>query len=378
MNLENTESLIVKFFNNEFSIEELDLLMKLLDEPKNLRLFKKYVKINFISKYYMNDLDRNETINTVVGLIQKEKKRLRYKSIGYKFSIAASIILLIGLSFQMFFNLDVKKINPSVDSVVLTTSDGKEIILNNNDQTVIDSKINLKQNDDELVYSDINQKAENIQHHLVVPYGKRFNISLSDGTKVFLNSGSSISYPAVFGTNSPRLVELRGEAYFDVTEDKNSIFRVSSGKIMVEVYGTQFNFRNYNEDYFSDVVLVNGSVGIKDSENSELTMLTPSMKGSVNKENFSVRKMRVNTSVYTSWIEGNVIFRNETFSQIVQKLERLYNVTIINNKKDSDQLFNASIDVESESIEQVLDYFEEIYNVQHSFYENKIIINEDN
>jgi len=375
MNLENTESLIVKFFNNECSIEELDLLLKLLDEPKNLRLFKKYVKINLFSKYYMNDIDRNDTINTIVGLIHKEKKRLKHKSILFKFSIAATIILLFGLSFQMFFNQDVKKINPYVDSVVLTTSDGKEIILNNNDQTVIDSKINLKQNDDELVYSDINKKGENIQHHLVVPYGKRFNISLSDGTKVFLNSGSSISYPAFFGANSTRLVELKGEAYFDVTEDKNSIFRVSSGNIMVEVYGTQFNLRNYNEDYFSDVVLVEGSVGIKDRENSQLTMLTPGIKGSVNKENFSINKMRVNTSVYTSWIEGNVIFRNETFSQIVQKLERLYNVTIINNKKDSDQLFNASIDVESESIEQVLDYFEEIYNVQHTFYENKIIIN---
>ena len=156
-----------------------------------------------------------------------------------------------------------------------------------------------------------------------------------------------------------------------------TLAQLDTGKIKVEVYGTQFNLRNYKEDYFSDVVLVNGSVGVKDSENSELTMLTPGMKGSVNKENFSVRKMRVNTSVYTSWIEGNVIFRNETFSQIVQKLERLYNVTIINNKKDSDQLFNASIDVETESIEQVLDYFEEIYNVQHFFYENKIIISED-
>lgn len=375
--MENTQRLIVRFFNNECSIEELDLLMKLLDEPKNIRLFKKYVKINLLSKYYMNDIDRNETINTVIGLIQKEKKRLRHKSIGYKFSIAASIILLIVISFQMFFNQDVQKISPTIDDIVLTTSDGKEIILNNNEQTVIDSKINLKQNDDELVYADIKQIDDNIQHHLIVPYGKRFNITLSDGTKVFLNSGSSISYPAVFSTNSPRLVELNGEAYFDVTENKNSIFQVSSGKIKVEVYGTQFNLRNYHEDFFSDVVLVNGSVGIKDSENSELTMLTPGMKGSVNKENFSVRKMRVNTSVYTSWIEGNVIFRNETFSQIVQKLERLYNVTIINNKKDSDQLFNASIDVETESIEQVLDYFEEIYNLQHFFYDNKIIIGED-
>lgn len=377
MSTEITESLIVKFFNNECSIEELDLLLKKLDESDNLQLFKRYVKINLYSKYHMNDLDRNETINTVLDLIHKEKKKIKYKSLVSKLGIAASIILFFGVGFQLFFDQGDKKISPSEDLIVLTTSDGKEIILDNNDQTVIDSKINLKQNDNGLVYSEINQKAENIQHHLVVPYGKRFNITLSDGTKVFLNSGSSISYPAVFVANSPRLVELKGEAYFDVTEDKNSIFRVSSEKIMVEVFGTQFNLRNYNEDYFSDVVLVNGSVGIKDSENSELTMLTPGMKGSLNKENFSINKMRVNTSVYTSWIEGNVIFRNETFSQIVQKLERLYNVTIINNKKDSDQLFNASIDVETESIEQVLDYFEEIYNVQHFFYENKIIINED-
>ena len=109
MNLENTESLIVKFFNNECSIEELDLLMKLSDEQKNLRLFKNMSKSIYSSKYYMNDIDRNETINTVVGLIHKEKKRLKYKSILFKFSIAASIILLIGLSFQMFFNQDVKR-----------------------------------------------------------------------------------------------------------------------------------------------------------------------------------------------------------------------------------------------------------------------------
>ena len=120
---------------------------------------------------------------------------------------------------------------------------------------------------------------------------------------------------------------------------------------MVEVYGTQFNLRTIMRIIFRMLYLLKIQ-GIKDRENSELTMLTPGIKGSVNKENFSINKMRVNTSVYTSWIEGNG-FRNETFSQIVQKLERLYNVTIINNKKDSDQLFNASIDVESESIEQV-------------------------
>ena len=106
------------------------------------------------------------------------------------------------------------------------------------------------------------------------------------------------------------------------------------------------------KDNNSDIVLVNGSIGITNSQNNNVTKLTPGYKGSVNKESLLIEKSKINTKIYTSWIDGEFIFRNESFSQILKKLERLYNVTIIDNRKnDSNELFNASIDVEDEKIE---------------------------
>ena len=134
--------------------------------------------------------------------------------------------------------------------------------------------------------------------------------------------------------------------------------------------------RNYPEDYISDIVLVKGSVGITNSQSNKVTELTPGFKGSVNKENFMVETTKINTKLYTSWINGEVIFRNESFNQIVKKLERLYNVTIINNHEFiSKELFNANIDVENEKIEDVLSYFNQIYNIEYQTFKNKIIIN---
>ena len=90
---------------------------------------------------------------------------------------------------------------------------------------------------------------------------------------------------------------------------------------------------------------------------------------------FNISKSKVNSKIYTSWVDGDVIFRNETFDQIIQKLQRLYNITIINNSKISNQLFNASINVEEEKIEEVLGYFNKIYNIDFQIFNNKIIIN---
>ena len=104
-------------------------------------------------------------------------------------------------------------------------------------------------------------------------------------------------------------------------------------------------------------------------------MLSPGYKASIDKEIFKITKSKVNSKIYTSWVDGDVIFRNETFEQIIQKLQRLYNITIINNSEISNQLFNASINVEEETIEEVLGYFNKIYNIDFQIFNNKIIIN---
>ena len=124
-----------------------------------------------------------------------------------------------------------------------------------------------------------------------------------------------------------------------------------------------------------DIVLVEGSLGISNENSNDINMLSPGYKASIDKEIFNISKSKVNSKIYTSWVDGDVIFRNETFEQIIQKLQRLYNITIINNSKISNQLFNASINVEKEKIEEVLGYFNKIYNIDFQIFNNKIIIN---
>jgi len=376
------EDLIIKYLNQNTSVEDLNQLLIELKNKKNVSLFKSYIKTNYYSLYVMNDIDRKDIIKVIKGKIDLERKKSqRLNFIKKSFKYAALFIIVLGLGFYIKStqqNIVVEdKITPKADDIVLETENGEQIILEKEEKDQkIDPKINLLQKSNQLVY-DKGLKTETLVFHsLKVPYGKRFDIILSDNSKVYLNSGSTLKYPVKFLDNQIREVFLEGEAFFEVSEDEKNIFRVNSNGINVEVYGTKFNFKNYPEDYISDVVLVNGSVGISSSENKSVTKLSPGFKGSVDKESFKVDKVKINTKIYTSWIDGQVIFRRESFNQIITKLERLYNVTIIiNNEKISEELFNASIDTEEEKIEDVLNYFNKIYNIEYQIFNNKIIIN---
>ena len=378
------EDLIIGYINQTSTIEDLKTIIEKLKQPKNISLFKAYIKINYYSIYIMNQSDTESIIKELKSRISKEKSKAKRPYILLNtIKYAAVFCLIFGLGYYSSINSELldepQKIIPKSNDIVLTSEDSKVVLEkddNKTDDKKIISKINLIQKSDQLIYDNNIDIKELVYHSLKVPYGKRFNVVFSDGSKAYLNSGSVIRYPVKFIEDKKREVFLEGEAFFDVAENKNELFIVNSNGINVEVYGTKFNVRNYSEDFNSDIVLVEGSVGINNSEVSELTMLKPGFKGSVDKENFRVKTSKVNTKIYTSWIDGEVIFRNETFNQILKKLERLYNVTIINNKNESlNEVFNAAINVENENIEQVLDYFNKIYNIEYQIFNNKIIIN---
>jgi len=375
--MKSFENLIVKYINQDASVKELEQLLSMLKSKDNIVLFRSYVKINFYSIYLMNDIDNIDIINKIKEKIELEKKKQKSRNQSLRFlKYAAIFILLIGVGYYLRFleleNINSKDVIPKKDDITITTSSGRQLIINELDEITVDKDINLIKSSNELIYSQ-NNKLESLTHKINVPYGKKINIVLSDGTKVYLNSGSNLIYPISFKKNEARIVELIGEAYFDVAP-KSNVFKVKSNDINVEVYGTKFNFKNFPEDDISDVVLVEGSVGIVLEPSNMSTKLLPGQLGKVFKENLDIQTERINTKIYTSWINGEVVFRNEKFSQILLKLERLYNVTIINNKKDNDDLFNASIDLDNESIEEVLSYFKEIYNIEYQIFNNKIII----
>jgi ferric-dicitrate binding protein FerR (iron transport regulator) len=380
------EKLIIKFISRTANLEELCLLMKYLEVKKNVEVFKSFIKINYFSIYTMQNIDRKEILEIVQKRISSEQKRKRREK-NYLKVLRYAAILTIFFGLGYYYNTFQSQTNttqiitPNEDSIVLTTSDGTKIILNEDQKDVeIESQLSLNKNSSQLNYNktfkgnDVIKKP--VFHMLEVPFGKRFKIVLSDGTLVHLNSGSKLKYPVKFDKNKPRTVSLEGEAFFNVAERKNQIFSVNTETINVEVYGTKFNFKNHPEDNYSDVVLVEGSVGLYSKYIDNIIRLKPGIKGSFNKSNLSITQDKINTSIYTSWIDGQVVFRNESFESILIKLERIYNVEIINNSNNKpNETFNAKIDVEKESINDVLSYFNKIYNIKYQTFNNKIIIN---
>ena len=378
------EDLIIGYISQTLTVNDLKEVLKKLKNPGNAEVFKEYVRINYFTIYAMNKLDTDSIIKEINNRIAKEESKKSKRIYFMNFvKYAAVFILIFGLGYYSNNNFviidEIPKITPKANDIVLSSGDDQVVINNDASQekgNKIFSKTNLIQKNNLLIYNDSLELNELVYHTLKVPYGKRFNILFSDGSKVSLNSGSILKYPVKFLSNQKREVFLQGEAYFDVAEDKSNLFVVNSEGINVEVYGTKFMVKNYSEDFTSDIVLVSGSVKIQNSLNKTSLLLKPGHKGSVNKVDFKITETKVNTKIYTSWIHGEVIFRMETFGQILKKLERLYNVTIINNREESlNELFNAAIDVNNEDIEMVLEYFNKIYNIEYKIFNNKIIIN---
>ncbi len=381
----DAENRIVKYFSQSADIHDLDFLNEWLKKEQNQRTFKKYVKTHFAINLAMNDPNLNKIKDELLKEIRNEKKpviRIKFLSV-LKYAAIAILFLSLGylISKNEFGGNDL--IKPREDVVTLQLSNGDlEVITEKGSYELIDNNGEVigVQKGKQLIYKDKGNTTGTKYNTLTIPNGKQFGVVLSDGTKVQLNAGSSMTYPMLFSPDSPRKVTLTGEAFFEVSHDQKRQFIVNTQELDVKVYGTRFNVANYPEDEHTEVVLVDGSVALSQLGDPQIkkeeVFLEPGHMGAYNKRDRSIVDQKVNTSLYTSWMEGNLVFRNETFENITRKLERHYNVVIINNNKDlADETFNATIEMDHETIEQVFNYFNKVYSIEYQIVENKIIIN---
>lgn len=210
------------------------------------------------------------------------------------------------------------------------------------------------------LFSTIKSTDENISYvETKCEYGSKSKITLSDGSIVELNSGSVLRYPNSF-SGKERVVVLEGEAYFDVAKNKQQPFVVKTNSINVKVLGTHFNVKAYFDDNKIITTLLEGLVKVEKTDsllNEQSIILSPNQQYVFDRLSGSVNINEVDASMYTTWRNGSYYFDTETFSDIVKKLERGFNIRIdIKSPRLQNELFSGVFD-RGESIQQILDLF---------------------
>jgi transmembrane sensor len=191
------------------------------------------------------------------------------------------------------------------------------------------------------------QYSETLQT-ITTPYGAKTKITLPDGSLVWLNSGSTLSYPTRF--NERRPVTLVGEAYFKV-EKNGKPFIVSTDYGEVEVKGTSFNVKAYTDDNSFETTLEEGVVDFKVKGSEKRVTLKPGEQVVKTTKGFTLKQVK--TKYFTSWRDGKLLFNREPFPDFIKKLERWYNVKIEYSDSELDKLWYSGT-IEMESISEVM------------------------
>ncbi|OGS72671.1 MAG: hypothetical protein A3F91_07085 [Flavobacteria bacterium RIFCSPLOWO2_12_FULL_35_11] len=393
--------LILAYISQDLSEKEFNELKDWLnDDPENTKLFSEYLYFYKKSRRigFTENVDSNHAwnnINTklhqepnIVPILEKPISKLRFLRQGIRFiKYAAVFIGVIGIGYY-FMNqhkttaVSGNQLQIADDKITLELENGnvKVIQTGGKQQRInISGKVVAEQIGNILNYEKENSAEELAYNILTIPNGKKFQVVLSDGTEVHLNSGSVLKYPVKFITGINRQVYLlEGEAYFDVAKDPKHPFIVNADDINIRVLGTEFNVSTYPEDSSINTVLVEGAVSIfgKDKTYDKATSLElkPGYMASWDKTKNNATIDEVDTNIYTGWKNGKLIFKNIQFKNIIKKLERHYNVTIINNNSKLDEKnYDATFDVET--IEEVLNSFNKNYEIEYTIENNKIIIN---
>ena len=359
------KKLIQKFITNTINSQELNTLRELLKVSKNQRVFKNYVKDYTDVNLLMLKVNVDEAYKKVLEEIN-EKKRPVKSIIPSLFKYAAMFIGLIG--FFYFFQYNESKENQisttnkkvNSNSITLTLNNGKNIILDTKKKY---SSSKVKGNSKELLYLpeiDKNNSYKELNYnYLTIPRGSEFFVQLSDGTKIWLNSGSKLKYPENFHNGETRKIELvYGEAYFEVSpssKHNGDSFHVITKNQEVKVLGTHFNVKAYKEDNLISTTLLEGKVNVNSGLNSIL--LKPNQQSKVFNKSNLIKVSDIDVSHEVAWVKGMFSFNEKSLEDIMKILSRWYNVEVIfESDKIKKHQFTAVLERKT-SLKEILNFF---------------------
>lgn len=270
-----------------------------------------------------------ERINLSVG--KAIKKRRVFNLIKYS---AACIVIMAFVSFYFLNYHGKEKMSFLTENIIVgeNLEDENIYLITTKESIPFQSDVNIQVDESGTVVAEevggrkteVTETTDTEMNKLVVPYGKRSQIILADGTKVWLNSGSVLQFPTAFA-GGRRTVSLTGEMYIEVAGDSKMPFIINTRNMQIKVYGTKFNISAYQEENSSSVVLVEGSVGVRTHLIKEEIKLAPNDMLSLYED--GLEKKQVDISSFVSWKDGYLILDSTPMTEILKQVGRYYNIT---------------------------------------------------
>ncbi len=381
-------TLIQKYIDGVASSTEIEELEKWVRaDIQNLQTFKEQIKLhNYTKKDAPVAFNKEIAFQKVMQSVHKKRKGEGSQKWHKYAAILIVIITSSVLGKLLLFNEKdykpkdlITENSTNTEDILLTLPDGTVKVLSH--QNLSSKKKNTYHEHGELSYQPTELKNNHkIEYHTIsIPKGKKFKLTLSDNTIVWLNAHSKLKFPKVFYKNEVnRTVFLEGEAFFEVTTDASQPFIVKTSGIDVKVLGTKFNVSSYSPDAMVKTTLVEGSVQISEIKKHENNIkLLPGHQASFHKENKNLDTKKVDVNQYISWLDNKLIFSNEKFENILKRIERTYDVSVLNEYPEiNTQKYTGEFDIES--IDEIFKILATSTPFEYNINQNKITIRKKN
>jgi ferric-dicitrate binding protein FerR (iron transport regulator) len=293
----------------------------------------------------LSEEDRNALWKQIEAKIESQSRK-KNRLLFFRYAAAVAAVIAVGISVYLGYSDSSGRFDFSLfisEKQAVETASGNIVIILDNQE-----KIEVRDKEVELVHDAEGRMSLNAQiihrttgekepskekskglkvNQLHVPYGKTSSIVMSDGTKIWVNSGSRIVYPTAFAADK-REIYVEGEVYLEVVKNDKAPFFVKTDRLEMAVLGTAFNVSAYKNDETQTIVLVNGSVAIKDAASKIKATLRPNELFSYDKNANSARIEEVNVLDHVCWKYGFFVFKNKSLTDVLKKVERYYNVQI--------------------------------------------------
>lgn len=363
--------------------EEEKALEEWINESDGHRLF--YERM-MDQEYLAGRLDGYETCSLealkerIMPLARKQGRHIRFT---YRIKQIAAVLFIPLVLGGVFLLMDEKEektpvvadIIPGKECAVLEMADGRQVELvpgkNLGQLQLVGAVVT---NDSNCLSYQQAGKVNQLEYNtIIIPRGGEYQLTLADGSRVWLNSGTRLRYPVNF-IGEKREVYLEGEAYFEVTRSEKP-FVVHGGGQNVRVLGTSFNVMAYRDEPKVQTTLVTGSVRVTlDEQSGKTVLLTPGQQAELDKNSGDITMRVVNVENYTGWKDKLFIFDEEDLETMMRKLARWYDVDISIETPDLREKIFYGVIRKYENISKILDMLKKTQNIDYSIQGKKIVI----